>query len=228
MTDLGLRALSLATAAVAAVVGVLWGVHIVDGRERLTTVPPGDRVEGAVAALRESDVYVAPDGRDMLPEDGEARLERVIAEAPVPVHVVVWEASSQAGGEPYSFTLTDMIADQLDEPGVYIVWQGPEDAEAEAGPGFGIDYDVPDLEPAGDAETRMTEFVQGLGKDSLVEQEDSDYWGGTGGGIAAGALMGGGIAVGVWLLAGIVRAANGRPFLNRPRGTRTRPRNRKR
>jgi hypothetical protein len=200
--------------------GVAWGVHVVDGRADVTSIEPGDRVEAAVEALRTDDVYVPPDGRTMLAEDAEQRLERVVADAPVPVHVVVWRASDQAGGEPYSFTLPEMIAEELDEPGVYIVWQGPGSADAEAAPDTRIDYGGPDLEAAGDAELRITEFVEQLESDSLIEEDEFDYWGGRSGGFAAGLMFGSGIALGAWVLVGIVRAVTGRPFRNRPRSAR--------
>jgi hypothetical protein len=211
--------LAIDTAAALAIgaAGVAWGVHIVDGRADVTDIEPGDRVETAVDALRTDDVYVPPDGRTMLAADAEQRLEQVVADAPVPVHVVVWRASSEAGGEPYSFTLPEMIAEELDEPGVYIVWQGPGEADAEAAPGTRIDYGGPRLEAAGDAELRITEFVEQLEADSLIEDDGFDYWGGRSGGFAAGLLFGSGIALGAYLLVGIVRAVTGRPFRNRPR-----------
>jgi hypothetical protein len=197
--------------------GVAWGVHVVDGRADVTSIAPGDRVEAAVDALRTDDVYVPPDGRRMLAEDAEQRLEQVIADAPVPVHVVVWRASDQAGGEPYSFTLPEMIAEELGEPGIYVVWQGPGDADADTAAGTRIDYGGPDLEAAGDAELRITEFVEQLEEDSLIEDDEFDYWGGRGGGFAAGLMFGGGIALSAWVLVGIARAVTGRPFRNRPR-----------
>jgi hypothetical protein len=214
----GMRlALDVVLALLAALLAVALAVQVVDRRAGIADIEPGDRVEAAVDALRDSAVHVPPDGRAMLSAEAEERLEAVIAESPVPVHVVVWRSSREAGGEPYSFTLPEMIAAELGEPGVYVVWQGPEDADAEAQPGHRLDYDVPDLEPVGDPETRLTEFVRGLDEESVVEEEPWDYWGGVGGGIAAGLLIGGGIALAAWLLAGIVRAASGRPFLNRPR-----------
>ena len=209
-------ALDTTAALVVGAAAALWGVHVVDERAEVTDIAPGDRVEGAVAALRDSSVYVTPDGRSMLAEDAERRLEDVIAGASVPVHVVVWHSSQEAGGEPYAFRLPEMLAEELDEPGLYVVWQGPEDAYAEAPAGQRLDWDIPDLESAGDAERRITEFVEGLGPDPLIDEESSDYWGGIGGGIAAGALIGGSIALGAWVLVGIVRAVTGRPFRNRP------------
>jgi hypothetical protein len=198
------------------VLGVLWGVHVVDGRSEVTSIDPGDRVEAAVASLRTDDVYVPPDGRRMMSEEAERDLEAVIADAAIPVHVVVWRASSEAGGEPYSFTLPEMFAEELGEPGVYVVWQGPQDADTAAETGQRIDYVVPDLEDTGDAATRISEFVAGLDEDSLIPDDNSDYWGGVGGGIGAGVLIGGTIALVAWVLVGIVRATTGRPFRNRP------------
>ena len=196
--------------------GIVWGVHVVDGRSEVTSIDPGDRVEAAVASLRTDDVYVPPDGRRMMSEEAERDLEAVIADAAVPVHVVVWRASSEAGGEPYSFTLPEMFAEQLGEPGVYVVWQGPEDADTAAETGQRLDYVVPDLVDTGDAATRISEFVAGLDEDSQITDDNGDYWGGVGGGIGAGVLFGGAIALGAWILVGTARAVTGRPFRNRP------------
>jgi hypothetical protein len=197
--------------------GIVWGIHAVDGRAEVTGIEPGDRVTAAVDALRTDDVYVPPDGRRMMSEEAERELEAVIADAALPVHVVVWRASRESGGEPYSFSLPEMIADQLGEPGVYVVWQGPDDADAAAPTGQQIDHFGPGLVETGDAATRISEFVAELDEDSLIPDDNSDYWGGVSGGIAAGVLMGGAIALGAWVLAGVVRAVTGRPFRNRPR-----------
>lgn len=210
-------ALDLTAALAIGAAGVAWGVHVLDGRAEVTEIAPGDRVTAAVESLRTDAVYVSPDGRRMMSQDAERDLEATIADAAVPVHVVVWRASQEAGGEPYSFTLPEMFADQLGEPGVYVVWQGPQDADTAAATGRRIDYFVPDLVETGDAATRISEFVAGLDAESVVADDSADYWGGVGGGIGAGILFGGSIALGAWVLTGIARAATGRPFLSRPR-----------
>lgn len=199
--------------------GAALGVHLVDQRGEQTAREPGDRVQGAIAALREDPVYVAPDGRDMVSVEGERRLERLIADAPVPVHVLVWESSHEAGPEPYSFTLPDQLATELGEPGIYIVWQGPEDVGVDVPEGKSLGWEVPDLEIAGDAETRLSEFITGLpASGTLEDAESNDYWGGVSGGIAAALLMvAAPTALGAYLLTGLARLATGRPFRNRPR-----------
>ncbi|WP_166133589.1 hypothetical protein [Nocardioides ochotonae] len=201
--------------------GAALGVHLVDERGEQTAREPGDRVQGAIAALREDPVYVAPDGRDMVSVEGEQRLERLIAAAPVPVHVLVWEASMQAGPEPYSFTLPDQLATELGEPGIYIVWQGPEDVGVDVPEGKRLGWEVPDLENVGDAETQLSEFITALpASGALEDAESNDYWGGVGGGIAAALLMvAAPTALGAYLLTGFARLATGRPFRNRPRPT---------
>ncbi len=199
--------------------GAVWGVHHIHVAGQESVIPPGDRVEGAVAALRESSVYVAPDGRSMMSRSAERDLESTIAGSTVPVHVVVWRPSREAGGEPYSFALSETFAEELGEPGVYVVWQGPEDADAAAGVGKRLDYDVPPLVEVGDAATRMTEFVVGLDEDSLIddeEDEDSDLWAGIVAGTVAGLLIGIGIMVAAAAAYSIWRAVTGRRFLNNP------------
>lgn len=199
--------------------GAALGVHLVDQRGEQTAREPGDRVQGAIAALREDPVYVAPDGRDMVSVEGERRLERLIAAAPVPVHVLVWESSREAGPEPYSFTLPEQLATELGEPGIYIVWQGPEDVGVDVPEGKSLGWEVPDLEIVGDAETQLSEFVTGLpASGALEDAESNDYWGGVGGGIGAALLMvAAPTALGAYLLTGFARFATGRPFRNRPR-----------
>ena len=199
--------------------GAALGVHLVDERSEQTAREPGDRVQGAIAALREDPVYVAPDGRDMVSVEGERRLERLIADAPVPVHVLVWESSRQAGPEPYSFTLPDQLATELGEPGIYIVWQGPEDVGVDVPEGKRLGWEVPDLENVGDPETQLSAFITGLpASGALEDAESNDYWGGVGGGIAAALLMvAAPTAAGAYLLTGLARLATGRPFRNRPR-----------
>jgi len=215
----GRHVVDLAIACVLGLCGAALGVHLVDQREVQTAREPGDRVQGAIAALREDPVYVAPDGRDMVSVAGERRLEQLIAAAPVPVHVLVWEASLQAGPEPYSFTLPEQLAAELGEPGIYVVWQGPDDVGVGVPEDQQLGWEVPRLQPLGDAETRLSEFIGGLPASGALEDAEShDYWGGVGGGIAAALVMvTAPAAAGAYLLTGLARLATGRPFRNRPR-----------
>ncbi|GAA4677593.1 hypothetical protein [Nocardioides nanhaiensis] len=173
-----------------------------------------DRVDEAVAALREDGVFVPSDGRRLISEEGEAAVVQAVADAELPVYVIVWPAEQQVG--LWSVELTDRIGAELGvERGSLIIWSGPESGESEV---FGgrtfASVSASDL--VGDPGTALPPLIAGLGDpDEWYEVGDTRYdpWEGTGGGIA-GALLLGGLGLGGLVLAGwIVRAARGRPLL---------------
>ena len=184
-----------------------------DGVPELVAVE-SDRVDEAVAALREDGVFVPPDGRRLISEEGEAAVEAAVAAADLPVFVIVWPPEQQLG--VWSIELTDRIGRELEvEQGSLIVWSGPESGESEV---FGgrtfASVSASDL--VGDPGTTLPPLVADLGDpDEWYEVGDTRYdpWEGTGGGIA-GALLLGGLGLGGLVLVGwIVRAARGRPLL---------------
>lgn len=173
-----------------------------------------DRVDEAVAALREDGVFVPPDGRRLISEEGEAAVERAVADAELPVHVVVWPAAQELG--VWSVELTDRIGSELGvEQGSLIIWSGPETGESEV---FGgrtfASVSVTDL--VGDPGTTLPPLIAELGDpDEWYEVGDTRYdpWEGTGGGIAGGLLLGGLGLGGLVLVGWIARAVRGRPLL---------------
>lgn len=167
--------------------------------------PPGDRVRAAIKELRVDRVHVNPDGRDMLDEAGEARLEAVLADSDPSLYVVVWAETDQAG---YSGTrqAIQQLATGVDPDGVFAIWQGPGSGDVDVLDGYVYTY----LDLEGDAEARLTELaasVQGEEVEDLGEGPRE---------VVAGAVigaMGGLAAYGVLMLVvGLVRLRRGRDF----------------
>lgn len=165
-----LLALTLGVAAGAGMLQVLdedeW--HPDDAAIRNYEAGPGDRVLDAVAGLADDHVHVSVDGRPMLDEDGEAAVAAALAERDLPVHVVVWRFSREAGYD-HSIEAAEQIVAELDEPSVVVLWQGPEDSHVEATAGWRVDWRDEDdesveVEPEylGDAEQRLLEWIEQL------------------------------------------------------------------
>ena len=151
-------------------------------------LPVGDRVQQAADALGSGDgVYVASDAHDLVPPADERRLEQLVADSPVTVHVVVWEHSSDAGYGGDFDALYQL--ERLLGEAVYIVYGGP-------GQGV-VDDNITDvrLDPSpesdffGDPVRRLTELVESVAAAEVEPVDGSDYWGGPGGVIAAGLLF---------------------------------------
>jgi hypothetical protein len=173
---------------------------------------PRDRVRNAIEGVRKDGVHVAPDGRTMVDKAGEKRLERAIAARgadEVPVRVIVWQETNMGGS--YLQTeeqLERALAD--DEPGVLIIWQGPESGDVmltggrEGYPSFFHSGDF-----VGDPTSALIAGIDELEVNWTDEDNEFDYWGGTGGGIAAGVMIALGVLVGIGLLFWLVRTLTG-------------------
>src|SRR3546814_20112412 len=89
---------------------------------------PRDRVRNAIEGIRKDGVHVAPDGRTMVDEADEKRLEKAIAARgvdEVPVRVIVWQETNMGGS--YLQTEEQRAGDLADEAqGVLAIWKGPE------------------------------------------------------------------------------------------------------
>ncbi|GAB3080267.1 hypothetical protein [Nocardioides zeae] len=187
------------------------------------TVPePRDRVAVAIASLEDDPVYVSPDGRAWLDEDGEAAVEAHIAERDLPVRVVVWQPSTKAGYQHPTLSPAQQIVTYLDEPVLLVLWQGPDDSLVDAPDGWKTRYpgydETWEQEPTflGDTRTDLEDWLSSVPTDVLEESTGSDYYGGTGGGIAFGLLVGLPVVGGIALAAGLVRLGAGRGFRARP------------
>lgn len=168
-----------------------------------------DRVVHALEGVADDGVYVAPDARGMLDAKGERKVARAVAASSTPVKVVVWSRTRFAGADGYELIqqLEAGLAESGDS-GVYLVWSGPEQGDANT---FGASGYLRDLSPhesfVGDPALTLPRLVKQVDEavhwTTPASGDDFDYWGGRGGGIAAGLLIGSGVLLGVGLLYGV-------------------------
>jgi hypothetical protein len=161
---------------------------------RVDDVPLGDRLEAALAGVRDDGVYVADDGRSLVSPEGEAQIEAAVAAQPVPTYVFVWSQDAQIG-------MDDLLRDDLlgraldDRDGFVLVWEGPgEGSVFGVGPDGGY-ADFSSLDFVGDPATTISQLVASISPDDLYGSSSSDdgggdYWGGVAGGSTLGALAG--------------------------------------
>ncbi|WP_181312620.1 hypothetical protein [Nocardioides campestrisoli] len=172
-----LLSLALGVAAGSGVLRLLHGEDL-DVSTRVGPVEPGDRVRDAVAGVADDRVHVSADGRAMLDEEGEAAVAAALAERDLPVHVVVWRHSMDAGYDHYIEAAEQIVA-ELDEPSLVVLWQGPEDSHAEATEGWTAVYRTdetgsvsPEPDYLGDARKRLLEWIEQLPDEPLRRLDD--------------------------------------------------------
>ena len=180
-----------------------WRTNQISDHRAATQTPP-DRVAHAVQGLRDDGVHVSPDGRSMLNRAGERQVARAIREATLPVRVVVWAPSSNAGGRPFDVRAHFTKA-YADERGVVIIWEGPQAGQlfTTGQRGWVDGYGTDDF--AGDPATSLVEAVTRAQDVHWTSGDTSGYWGGIGGAIAAGILFGCLGAAAFMLLLGLLR-----------------------
>ncbi|WP_244929713.1 hypothetical protein [Nocardioides sp. W7] len=173
--------------------------------------PVGDRVQRAADALADGDrVYVAADAHDLVPPDVEERLETLAADSAIPVYLVAWEASREAGYGGI-WDAAGQLQRLVDEEAVYVIYRGPGDGLITDNVDGGLEGDVPD-DFNGDAARRLEEILTAIGEVRRSPGDDWSYWGGPLGVAAAGAIIAGGVISVILLLVGLVRLALGRRF----------------
>ncbi len=168
--------------------------------------PIGDRVQAAVDGVQETGFYVGPELRDELTPAEVDRIERVIAGAEARLFVVWWDQARDAGyNTPYA--ALDQLRAGVGEDGYYaVVTEGYIPLLESVG------YQSPyiDADGKGRPAEALTQIVREMAQ--IPPSEDtppgprSDYWGGVGGGIAAGLLFGGLAYLGLLLVVGIAGA----------------------
>lgn len=168
---------------------------------------PGDRVRAAIEELREDRVHVPGDGRAMLDEAGERRLESLLADSDPAVYVVVWSETHEAGY--YSAgDVVDQLGKAIDPGAVMVVWEGPGRGDVGALDGY---VSSSSMSFEGDPEARITELVEELQGEEIEPLYSEDT-----GDVVAGAIAGavGGVgAYGVLMtVVGCYRLRQGRPF----------------
>lgn len=166
-----------------------------------------DRVANALDGLADDGVYVAPDARDMLDRRGERKVARAIARARTSVKVVVWSRTYHAGAG--GFDLRMQLEAGLQEaggPGVYLIWEGPESGDVDTFGGNGYLTLSPHEVFAGDPAVTIPALVKRIDREVTwrATNDDFDYWGGPGGGFAAGLLISGGGLVVLALVYGLL------------------------
>lgn len=147
-----------------AVVALTWRTEVAGNRA-------GDRVLEAVEGLADDQVHVAEDGREFLDEQAEAAVAAAIAERDLPVYVVAWRASWNAGYD-HDIEAADQILEHLPEASVLVLWQGPEDGLTQTRAGYSVssgeEFDRetrPDY--VGDPERRLLEWMDQLPEDPV-------------------------------------------------------------
>ncbi|KRF18831.1 hypothetical protein ASG90_02750 [Nocardioides sp. Soil797] len=167
-----------------------------------------DRVSNALDGLADDGVYVAPEARDMLDRAGERKVARAVARSGTTVKVVVWSKTRFAGAS--GFDLTQQLEAGLAEDGdhgVYLIWEGPESGTVNTYGRYGYVTSVSTHDDfAGDPARTIPQLVKRIDADITWSSgdDDFDYYGGAGGGIAIGALYAAGALLGIGLLYGAV------------------------
>lgn len=190
-----------------------WVGWIVATSDVPDALPVGDRVQAAVETLRDSHVYVAPDSADLLTAEDLARIEAAASASRPETFVMVWESSSE-GGFYLDTEGVRQVGAELGRPGYYVSIGRDGLKGSVASDDVGIDGEYVNANSFAEGEevtsesvaARLTEIIaENDGREfSEASTTGSAYWGGTGGTIAAGVLMG---AVGGAALAAIVVAA---------------------
>lgn len=176
-----------------------WAGWVVATNDVPDALPVGDRVQAAVEALRESNIYIAPDSADLLSGDDLARLEKAAAASSPETFVMVWESSSE-GGFYLDSEGVRQVGAELGRPGYYVSIGRDGVGGSVSSDDVGIDGDYVNADGFAEGEAvtqqsvaaRLTEIIaESNGREfSEASTTGSAYWGGTGGTIAAGILMG--------------------------------------
>lgn len=173
--------------------------------------PPGDRVLAAVAGLKSSHVYVAPDSQGLLSPAEISRIDAAAAASKPEVFIVIWRDSSESGYYLPSQSI-DQIGAELGRPGFYITAGANDFSSDEVGiksDDYLSDFDMVDLDDGlsdGELAAGLLKIIgENDGRDySEGDTTGSQYWGGTAGTIGAGLLIGAFCGA---ILAGLLAAA---------------------
>ena len=169
---------------------------------------PGDRVAAAIDGVRQDGLYVAPELADLLTPQELSDIERAVADSPVPLFVVWWSRSYDAGYRT-DYAAMAQLRVGVGQEGYYAIVSAGGSVLVEANDLRTPFIDANALGRPADALTRVVEELSQVPPEAPYRSEASDYWGGPGGGIAAGLLFVGlgyaGLVPVVWLVGRIVR-----------------------
>ncbi|CAB4768417.1 unannotated protein [freshwater metagenome] len=169
---------------------------------------PGDRVRAAIEGVLEDGLHVAPELEGELGPSELAPVEQVVADSPVPLFVVWWEPSYDAG---YSTDYAAMaqLRVGVGEQGYYAIVSRGSGVLVEANGLSSPFVDANGMGRPGDALLRLVEELSQVPPEPPYDGEGSDYWGGPGGGLLAGVLFVGlgyaALVPVVWLVGKVVR-----------------------
>lgn len=217
MTRLGVR-----SAALALLVSVLAGLAagLLPGRTEGPTdydsaglaaaaaSDPGDRVSAAIEGVLEDGLHVAPELAGELSPSELNAVEQAVADSPVPLFVVWWEPSYDAGYRT-DYAAMAQLRVGVGQQGYYAIVGRARGVLVEANGLSSPFIDANGMGRPGDALLRVVEELSQVPPEPAYDGEGSDYWGGPVGGILAGLLFVGlGYAVlvpAVWFVGKVVR-----------------------
>ncbi|MGZ4475150.1 MAG: hypothetical protein ACXVWW_05550 [Nocardioides sp.] len=166
--------------------GLSWDERNIAMAKRST---PGDRVAEAVAGVRRTGFYVAPELRGALTAGEVAQVEQALARAEVPVFLVWWDKTYD-GGYGTDYGALDQLRAHVGVDGFYAIVDGT--SSMLLGTVGYEDIYLDDVSPHGRPAAALLRVAEGLAATPAVRphhDDGSDYWGGPGGGFAAGLLF---------------------------------------
>ena len=150
--------------------------------------PPGDRVGDAIRGVLEDGLHVAPELEGELGPTELAAVEQAVADSPVPLFVVWWEHSYDAGYSTDHAAMAQLRVG-VGEQGYYAIVSQGHGVLVEAN-GLSSPYvDANGMGRPGDALLRVVEELSQVPPEPPYDGDGSDDWGGPGGGILAGLLF---------------------------------------
>lgn len=187
-------------------------VHRAEVGTKTAVGDPGDRARSIIETFRSGEhLYVGPEMSSLLTPDQVEQVAAAAEAADPPVYVALVDSHLVAGYHGTHHLLAQLL-EGVGEEAVYLVWDGQ--------PRTGYSMTPPQLsgylssEMTGKNDLALLRFIDAVESEvTRVEPgERFDYWGGTGGGIAAGLLMVGLGYTLVMLVVGTFRAVAGSSF----------------
>lgn len=180
-----------------------WFVMRIAATTPITVAAPGDRVQQAINALRTDHFYVGPELADRITPAQKAAIIAALKSAKTPSYLVYWDEASSNGGFYISFDALKQIMKGVGVNGLYSTVNEKlvsTDESQGVEPGY-LDPTVLHQRPA----VGLLAYAQQMAASPNTPEGPSfDYWGGAGGGIAAGALFAGLGYLGVLVAMGIL------------------------
>lgn len=165
--------------------------------------PPSDRVQAAVQSLRTDPFYVAPEMRHLLTTDQRSAISSALDRPEgLPLRLLFMHGTTD-GGYYLDSDLLDRLAEQLGDGLYAVVDERMEVTQRDYGVRVSYISDPGVKARPGDG---LLSLAGEMANAPTRESTESDYWGGPGGGFAAGLLIAAGLSIPIALLWAIVRA----------------------